>query len=469
RSSDLRERGAAPPPGQRHRGDPRRHGAPGAREPDGLLRRRAAARPRGVIHPPDYLKSTADLLFDCFVDVIRAHQPELERVLRGEQLDAGASPELVARERSALIDNLRTEIELLWLTGELRLEKPTVEQELAWGLYFVTENLFDVVPELGDKLERALARAYPDATFAVPPFFQFGSWIGGDRDGNPFVTNDVARRTLHDNRLASLRRYRQRLGDLLRGLSVTERAAPISPDFRAALARQLERAGDGARIAQRNRGEVFRQFVACMLRRLDCSLASAEGDSGYATADDLIGDLRTLEAGLAAARCRDAADLLVRPVRREVEAFRFSTFRLDIRDNSPRLSAALAALWRARNDGDPPAPVSAAWRSWLQAELARPLRPGRTPPEPPAEARETLELFRLIGEMREQLDREAIGSFILSMTHDVQDVLGAYLLAKEAGLFADAAGTESCSLPIVPLFESIDDLRRAPDIVRDLP
>src|SRR5207247_2581228 len=190
--------------------------------------------------------------------------------------------------------------------------------------------------------------------------------------------NDVTRRALHDNRRASLRRYRRRLGALLRGLSVTERAAPISPDFRAALARQLERAGDGARIAQRNRGEVFRQFVACMLRRLDCSLASAEGDSGYATADDLIGDLRTLEAGLAAARCRDAADLLVRPVRREVEAFRFSTFRLDIRDNSPRLSAALAALWRARNDGDPPAPASAAWRSWLQAELARPLRPGRT-------------------------------------------------------------------------------------------
>src|SRR3989454_8271786 len=70
--------------------------------------------------------------------------------------------------------------------------------------------------------------------------------------------------------------------------------------------------------------------------------------------------------------------------------------------------------------------------------------------------------------MREQLDREAIGSFILSMTHDVQDVLGAYLFAKEAGLFADAAGTESCTLPIVPLFESIDDLRRAPEIVRDL-
>src|SRR2546425_3287242 len=76
-------------------------------------------------------------------------------------------------------------IELLWLTGELRLEKPTVAQELAWGLYFVTENLFDVVPELGDKLDRALRQAYPGAQFEVPPFFQFGSWIGGDRDGNP--------------------------------------------------------------------------------------------------------------------------------------------------------------------------------------------------------------------------------------------------------------------------------------------
>src|SRR2546428_14108430 len=76
------------------------------------------------------------------------------------------------------------------------------------------------------------------------------------------------------------------------------------------------------------------------------------------------------------------------------------------------------------------------------------------------------ELFRLICEMREQLDREAIGSFILSMTHDVQDVLGAYLFAKEAGLFADAAGTESCTVPIAPLFQSIDDLRRAPGIVR---
>ena len=526
------------------------------------------------------LARTAGLLHDCFRDVIRTHQPEIERVLAGEPLDPQAPPELVARaiqaqgmwfqllslaeqnaamrqrrqsevargydqlrgtfaqvvsaaaragiaademhtvvanlrvrpvitahpteakrvtvlekhrrlyrrlvdleaprwtprERSALVENLRTEIELLWLTGELRLEKPTVEQELAWGLYFVNENLFEVVPELVDKLERALRQAYPTDRWDVPPFFQFGSWIGGDRDGNPFVTNDVTRRTLFDNRIASLRRYRRRVADLLRALSVTERTTPIAPEFRQALARELAASGDAERIQQRNRGEVYRQFVTCMLRKLDAALTSAERREtapetpAYRTADELIGDLRTLEAGLVAAGVGRAAELLVRPVRREVEAFRFSTFRLDVRDNSPRVNACVAALWRARNSGEPPSPTSLEWRTWLQGELARPLAPpaDRPAPPPPPEAVETLGLFRLIQEVRECLDREAVGTFVLSMTHDVADILSVYLLAKEAGLFADAAGVESCTLPIVPLFESIDDLRRAPEIVRDL-
>ncbi len=411
--------------------------------------------------------------------VITAHPTEAKRVSVLEKhrriyrrlVDLEA-PRWTPRERHALVENLRTEIELLWLTGELRLAKPTVGQELAWGLYFVNENLFEVVPELVDKLERALRQAYPADRFDVPPFFQLGSWIGGDRDGNPFVTNDVTRRTLFDNRIASLRRYRQRVGDLLRALSLTERAAPIAPEFREALARELAASGDAERIRERNPGEVYRQFVTCMLGKLDGALTSAERRepapeaAAYRTADELIGDLRTLEAGLVAGRGGRAAELLVRPVRREVEAFRFSTFRLDIRDNSPRVYAAVAALARGRSPGELPAPASPAWRAWLQGELARPLRPDRR--APPQEAAEMVDLFRLIHEVRDCLDREAVGSFILSMTHDVADILGVYLLAKEAGLFADAAGVESCTLPIVPLFESIDDLRRAPEIVRDL-
>ncbi len=529
----------------------------------------------------DYAQYVTDLLFDLLLDVIHAHQPEIEPVLRGREPGVGRSPELLAptiqaqgiwfqllslaeqnvamrdrrrtemakgyeqvwgtfahvvssaaasgvsadrmravlgalhvepvitahpteakrvtvlerhrsiylrlleleelrwtpRERAERIEELRHDIEILWLTGELRLEKPTVAQELAWGHYFVSENLFAVVPELLDKLERALARAYPGEPFEVPPFFQFGSWIGGDRDGNPFVTNDVTRETLNENRLASLRRYRQRLGDLVRTLSITERTLAIPQAFRQALERQLELAGDGPRVAARNPGEVFRQYLACALRRLDATIEHAsrglraQEGCGYATADDLVAELRVLETGLDDAGCAGLGATRVRPVRREVEVFRFSTFRLDVRENTVRTNDALAALWRARSgDGsaEPPPQGSADWRAWLQVELARLRRPNDADPALPGDAAETLGMLQLIQQVRHDVDRAAIGTFILSMTHCADDVLGCYLLAKEAGLFADAAGVESCTLPIVPLFESIEDLRRAPDIMREL-
>src|SRR2546429_4961441 len=149
--------------------------------------------------------------------VITAHPTEAKRVSVLEKhrricrrLVAPEAPRWTPRERGTLVENLRTEIELLWLTGELRLEKPTVEQELAWGLYFVHENLFEVVPELVDKLERALRQAYPTERWQVAPFFQFGSWIGGDRDGNPFVPNHVTRPALVETPTATPPPSRQR-------------------------------------------------------------------------------------------------------------------------------------------------------------------------------------------------------------------------------------------------------------------
>ena len=412
--------------------------------------------------------------------VITAHPTEAKRVTvleRHRRIYLGLfeleATRWTPRERQALIDEIRNDIEILWLTGELRLEKPTVAQELAWGHYFVNEILFDVVPQMLARVERGLTRAYPGERFDVPPFFQFGSWIGGDRDGNPFVTNDVTRQTLNDNRLASLQRYRRRLGDLIRTLSLTERTLTISPAFRQALVQQLELSGEGERIVSRNPGEVFRQYLACVLRRLDATIEfaargrPAPARFGYPAVEELIADLRVLEQTLIDAGCERIATSAVAPVRREVEVFRFSTFRLDMRENTIRINEALGSLWRLRN-GALPLPGSADWRAWLQVELARPLKPGHAPAELPEGPRETLGMFRLIHDVRDHVDREAIGTFILSMTHSVDDVLGTYVLAKEAGLFADAAGTESCTLPIVPLFESIEDLQRAPDIMREL-
>ncbi|HSB52773.1 MAG TPA: phosphoenolpyruvate carboxylase, partial [Gemmatimonadales bacterium] len=337
-------------------------------------------------------------------------------------------------------------------------------------------SLFEATSELLEKLDRLLVQLWPGEQFIIPPFFQFGSWIGGDRDGNPYVTNDVTRRTLHENRLASLYRYRQRLGELLKTLSITDRALEVTPAFREALDRVLTTTGEAQQIVGRNPGEVFRQFLACMMLRLDGAIRHGErpdpsaAPGGYASAEELLGDLRILEAALREGGSVKLAAALVRPVRREVETFRFSTVRLDLRENSTRTTQAVVALWRLAtgSEGTPPPVASDEWKAWLQAELARPLKGERAPETLPEEAQETLGMFRLVREMRADLDREAFGSFVLSMTREVADVLGVYLLAKEAGLFADQAGVESCTLPIVPLFETIEDLHRAPAIMREL-
>ncbi|MER2269515.1 phosphoenolpyruvate carboxylase [Methylobacterium oxalidis] len=383
-------------------------------------------------------------------------------------------PRWTERERNGLMNDLRDQIELVWMTGELHLEKPTVEREVAWGLHFFDETLFEMLPEVLYSLEESLAEFYPDEKFEVPAFFQFGSWIGGDRDGNPYVTASVTRATLQRNALASLHRYRDGVNGLGRMLSLTERSLPVPESFKRELAHLLAESGDGKAIAGRNPGEAFRQYLTCILRKIEATIARNEGRRAtgpdYPSADGLINDLRILEQGLADAKCASLAVDLVRPVRRMVEIFRFSTVRLDLRENSTRTTQALQALWRQQyGEGKTPPDVDTPeWKAWLIAELAKPRNPERSFDDLPDDARETLETFALVGEMREQLDREAFGAFILSMTRSVPDILGAYLLAKEAGIFLDTAGTEICPLPIVPLFETIDDLRAAPVIMKEL-
>lgn len=416
--------------------------------------------------------------------VITAHPTEAKRVTvleRHRRIYRGLmdleSPRWTRREREGLIQKLRNEVELLWLTGELRLEKPTVAQEVAWGLHFFNETLFEAVPALGEKLEAALSKNFPGETFEVRSFFQFGAWMGGDRDGNPFVTNETTRQTLLANRAASVMRYRARIGELIRNLSIADSVVKSPPVLHEGLERLMQQVRDPDGIRARNVGEPFRQFLSCVLRKLDIMSATpklragagAAAAGGYATADELIADLRVLEQALAECQAPELAASLIRPLRREVETFRFCTVRLDCRENSTRTTQALQALWRVTGgSGEPPDVASIQWRDWVLAELAKPRAAVRELSSLPAEAAETLGIFRLIHETRGQMDREAFGTFILSMTRSSADILGVYLLAKEGGLYSDAAAVETCTLPIVPLFETIDDLRAAPAIMREL-
>lgn len=382
------------------------------------------------------------------------------------------------RERHGFIDELRNEIDLLWLTGELRLEKPSVDQEVAWGLHFFKATMFHRLPELHQKLELALKECYPDYTFTIPPFFQFGSWIGGDRDGNPFVTNEVTREALFSYRRASLERYQEQLNDLVAKISFAQHAIEFPAWFGETLAKELVASGHGEKIASRNPGELLRQFTVCMSLKLKRTIKMAKKDDvpaaddyAYHTADELIDDLQIMEKALTETQSEHTAKIMVLPMRREVESFRFKTASLDLRQNSQTTNGTLRAIWAALNGQDEeacPELDSTEWREWLMTELSRPLSYQIVFKNLPAASQETIDLMRLIAETQNKMDKEAIGGFVLSMTQSVNDILGVYLLAKYGGLFSDAQGIDACTIPVVPLFETIEDLRAAPEIMTEL-
>ena len=177
--------------------------------PEAIQSRLASLRIRPVDHGASYRGKR--------VTVLEKHR-KIYLLLR--ELDL---PRWTARERSNLVEALRDQIELLWTTGELRLEKSTLEQEVAWGLHFFEETLFDVVPEMLSSFERALRQYYPETRFEVTPFLQFGSWIGGDHDGNPFVTNMVRETLCATTRLPECITTSVGSTELARVLSISER------------------------------------------------------------------------------------------------------------------------------------------------------------------------------------------------------------------------------------------------------
>ncbi len=377
------------------------------------------------------------------------------------------------RERQKFITDLRNEIDLLWLTGELRLEKPTVALEVAWGLHFFEQTLFNRVPETHDRLLLALRNAYPDQEFYIPPFFQFGSWIGGDRDGNPFVTNDVTKQTLLSNRERILEHYMETLEVMIQRISVSRHTIDLSPEFENHLNQLLEETNMLHMVAGRNPGEVFRQYVSCLLKKIRGTYETQEGKHysaiRYNNADEFIEDLQQLADGLITSGCENLANAHVIPTLQKAQAYRFRTVRLDLRENSTTVNNTLAAIWKAiHGKQEAPAADSAEWKQWLQQELEKPLEQLPTFSDLDGPSESTFGLFQMTAELMGKLDTEAFGHFILSMTQSVADILGVYLLAKYAGLFADSEDGEYSLLPIVPLFETIDDLQRGPDMMQEL-
>ncbi len=409
---------------------------------------------------------------------ITAHPTEAKRVTVLEihrriylKLFELESPRWTPRERANLLADLKNEIDLLWLTGEIRIEKPTVESEIAWGLHFFREALFDRTSALCDSLQAAMIRHYPELPLGVKPPLRYSTWIGGDRDGNPFVKVDTTRYAIRENRKAAIERIDKRLGELSQLMAISAYEAPYTEEFRELLDTQLEASGDALAIVARNPTEPFRQFFSALRRRLAATMEGTTGAGPFASVDELVHLLGAVEKALINMNAGGLASGLVQPVKWEVEIFGFRTASLDLRQNTTVTNRVLGEIWHKMNpvaEGDAPKPGTAAWSQWIAGELAKPL--GFLPhfTTVSEETRDLLDLLILIRETLDGPDPLSVGTFILSMTQNADDVLGLYLLAKYCGLFADPTARETCRIRVVPLFETIEDLREAPRIMQVL-
>jgi phosphoenolpyruvate carboxylase len=365
------------------------------------------------------------------------------------------------RERDRLTLKIRNQIELLWLTGELRLHRPTLDEEVTWGLHFFNETLFSCAVEAWRSLQDALIRHYPEDGMEAPAVLRFASWIGGDRDGNPNVTTAVTYRTLLKLRDNALKHYVGELDRLISLLSISDRITPAPEAFRHQLEAILARTGQRDKIERRNPRELFRQFLSAMQMRLRANMGDTSGGAlPYRSPDDMIADLKALESGLQDAGAGQVAQAEVAPLRCQAATFGFRTASLDVRQNSAVINRTVDALLKqfgqpGKDDGLP------AWRKSLLAtsRVTTAIEPGALS----AEANETISLFRLLSDHR--YDSKAIGAFILSMTSSVDDILAVCWLARHAG-----GGVQiSAAFPrVVPLFETIEDLEQAPAILDEL-
>ena len=353
------------------------------------------------------------------------------------------------RERADILAEIEGEIDLLWSTGELRMERPTLDDEIEWGLQFFRDSIFDAVPMVFDAFEQAAVSSL-GKPLETTPCVRFHSWIGGDRDGNPNVTAEVTAKALAKNRSVAVEMYCDGLKKAAAKISISDNIVRVPAPHRAALQAIAAKRPDQGK----NPNEIFRQALSGMIYRLE--------SDDYAYIGQFREDLETVDAALCAIEADQLARQHIRPLMSQVSVFGFRAMTLDIRQNSTVTTATIEAVW-AQSGDEVPTLGTDAWSARLRREISSPELPALDRAALPDEAAELLALLQLMADSRQSADPDALGPFILSMTRSCDDLLGVYLLARYAGF-----GAETLDLSVVPLFETIDDLRNAPEILKEL-
>ena len=395
----------------------------------------------------------------------RSVQEKLHRI--SDYLGRLEEPQTSRSDQERLELDITAEIEILWQTDEVRQRRLSVLDEARNILFYFGETLFQVTPRLYADLEKALAQWYPGETFDIPVFLEYGSWVGGDRDGNPTITLEHTAEVLrlHRDRVLSL--YIPAVRILSDRLSQSRHYVGVSEALEDSLAQDAERLPQvAAEAAGRSPTEPYRRKCEFIWERLRRTEAGDEG--GYGSAAEFIADLETIRTSLEQNGGHYTARRALAPLLFQARLFGFHLARLDIREHKDKYLGALAAV--LRDQGTEWAALTETEKvALLEQEIGgrRPLVPTKL--EFDDETNTTLGLFRLVSDRMEALGPAAVGSLILSMASDVSDVLAVLLLAKEARLADLQDGGDGWSrVDVVPLFETIEDLENAPDVIDTL-
>ncbi len=365
----------------------------------------------------------------------------LKRSRIAQQLERLDRLPLTAEEAEDCENHIRAEVTSLWQTDEVRLAKPTVDDEIRMGLRYFRFSLFEAIPKIYAEVTDSLREVYglDLEPAALPNFVQFGSWIGGDRDGNPLVKPDCIGQALAMARGLILSEYLNGVEILSDYLSSSRRQAGVSPELLVRLA-YYERTIPGVHLAwgPHNTLESYRRFLSYMFHRLKETRAAVNASAAYRDAAEFEADLMLVGNSLHSNRGERMAATWLESMLRKVRTFGFNLHTLDIRQHA-RVHAQVIE------------------------ELGPDLKSGATS----AEGRELLETFRSIAQAKRTHPACSIRQYVISGAETENDVLDVVRLAQAGGVRVGGSGDDPGLMP-VPLFESIDSLRNAGAVMRRL-